>query len=35
MFRTNYTLEHLQWTKEYDENEKKLISEVPTRNEFL
>lgn len=35
MFRMNYTLEYLEWTKEYDENEKKLMSEVPPRNQFL
>jgi heme/copper-type cytochrome/quinol oxidase subunit 4 len=35
MFRINYTFEHLQWTKEYDDKDKKLMSSVRPRNEFL
>ena len=30
-FRINYTIEHLQWIKEYDQEDKKLLSEVKTR----
>lgn len=35
LFRLNYTVEHLKWVKEYEEKEKKLMSEIKGRNEFL
>lgn len=34
-FRVNYVVEHLDWSKEYEKEEKKLKSEVKSRAEFL
>lgn len=35
LFRINYTLEHLEWTADYDKEEQKLKAEVKNRQEFL
>ena len=34
-FRVNYILEHLKWTKEYDQRQQKLMQEVRPWSEFL
>ena len=34
-FRVNYIVEHIQWVKEYQEEEKKLMGETKSRQEFL
>ena len=35
LFRLNYVIEHIEWTKDYQKQEDKLMAEVKTRAEFL